>query len=60
MSTSSNSNGSNVKGNPQQELTLQTPRTFMGPEEVFKTLENIGSPSRMACGNTSSESQPTQ
>jgi hypothetical protein len=41
-------------------MTFQTPRTFMGLEEVFKTLKNIGSPSKMVSGNMYSKSQPTQ
>jgi hypothetical protein len=33
---SNNFDGSSLEGNPHQELTFKTPRTFIGLEEEFR------------------------
>jgi hypothetical protein len=47
-----------VKGNPHQELTFKTPRTFLGLKEKFRIPKDVGSPFRTIGGNTFSELQP--
>jgi hypothetical protein len=58
QSISSSFDGISVKGNPHQELTFKTPRTFLGPKEEFRTPKDVGSPSRTIGCNASSKLQP--
>jgi len=59
QNTSSSFDGSGVEGSPQQELTFQTPRTFMGLKEEFCTPKGIIFLSEMIGNSASLELQPT-